>query len=112
MAGLERLRLALAQSQQPARKRRLALQPHQRLGADQVARRSEQRMPTLDCAHGNAVDLLDRAQEHLRLDQLDSGNMERCPGAATQIAPDGSNANTDELLPEGGCKPDQNPEGP
>ena len=47
-----------------------------------------------------------------RLDQLEQGNTERCPGAATQIAEDGSNGNTDALLPPGGCDPTQYPPGP
>jgi phospholipid/cholesterol/gamma-HCH transport system substrate-binding protein len=47
-----------------------------------------------------------------RLDSLDSGNSERCPGAATQITVDRSNANTDQLLPSGGCKPGEEPAGP
>jgi phospholipid/cholesterol/gamma-HCH transport system substrate-binding protein len=47
-----------------------------------------------------------------RLNGLEEGNSERCPGAATQIAPDGSNGNTDALLPPGGCNPDQYPPGP
>jgi phospholipid/cholesterol/gamma-HCH transport system substrate-binding protein len=56
--------------------------------------------------------VLEAIPEDARLDQLDSGNMERCPGAATQPAPDGSNANTDALLPPGGCNPNQYPPGP
>ena len=46
-----------------------------------------------------------------RLDALQKNMMERCPGAATQIAPDGSN-DTASMLPAGACKPDQNPPGP
>jgi phospholipid/cholesterol/gamma-HCH transport system substrate-binding protein len=47
-----------------------------------------------------------------RLDQLDQGNDQRCPGAATQIAADNSNAGTEQLLPAGACKPGQEPPGP
>ena len=47
-----------------------------------------------------------------RLDQLDTGNAERCPGNATQAAADGSNANTDALVPPGACDPTQAPAGP
>lgn len=47
-----------------------------------------------------------------RLNALSKGNTQRCPGAATQVARDGSNANTDALLPEGGCDPSQTPSGP
>jgi phospholipid/cholesterol/gamma-HCH transport system substrate-binding protein len=46
-----------------------------------------------------------------RLAQLDQGNLERCPGAASQLAEDGSN-NWAAGLPEGGCDPSQVPEGP
>ncbi len=56
--------------------------------------------------------LLSAIPAEQRLDQLDSGNTERCPGAATQIAADGSNGNTDKLLPKGGCDPTQYPSGP
>ncbi len=47
-----------------------------------------------------------------RLDQLDTGNSDRCPGAATQAAADGSNANTAALVPAGACDPDSAPSGP
>ena len=56
--------------------------------------------------------ILEAIPEEARLDQLDSGNTERCPGAATQVAADGSNGNTDALLPAGGCDPSQYPAGP
>jgi phospholipid/cholesterol/gamma-HCH transport system substrate-binding protein len=56
--------------------------------------------------------LLDAIPAGARLDSLDQGNSERCPGAATQIAPDNSNGGTDKLLVAGGCKPGQEPSGP
>ena len=46
-----------------------------------------------------------------RLDQLDTGNMRRCPGAAIQSAPDGSNPWA-AGVPAGGCDPTQIPAGP
>jgi phospholipid/cholesterol/gamma-HCH transport system substrate-binding protein len=56
--------------------------------------------------------LLNVIPANARLDQLDRGNDQRCPGAATQIAADRSNADTDKLLPPGGCRPGQEPSGP
>lgn len=56
--------------------------------------------------------LLNAIAANDRLNALDKGNTERCPGGATQVAPDGSNGNTDELLPEGGCDPSQTPTNP
>jgi phospholipid/cholesterol/gamma-HCH transport system substrate-binding protein len=46
-----------------------------------------------------------------RLDALQQGFMERCPGAATQVAPDGSN-DFASSVPAGSCKSDQRPPGP
>ncbi len=46
-----------------------------------------------------------------RIEQLDQGNLRRCPGAATQVATDGSN-NWAAGLPEGGCDPSHVPGGP
>jgi phospholipid/cholesterol/gamma-HCH transport system substrate-binding protein len=60
----------------------------------------------------NAAGLLTAIPAGERLDALDQGNSERCPGAATQITPDNSNANTDALLVPGACKPGQEPAGP
>ena len=47
-----------------------------------------------------------------RLQGFQTGNMERCPGAATQVTADNSNGNTDQLLPAGGCKINERPPGP
>jgi phospholipid/cholesterol/gamma-HCH transport system substrate-binding protein len=47
-----------------------------------------------------------------RLNQLLRGQMERCPGAATQPAPDGSNPYKPADFPADGCKPEQVPPGP
>ncbi|MEA2124879.1 MAG: phospholipid/cholesterol/gamma-HCH transport system substrate-binding protein, partial [Solirubrobacteraceae bacterium] len=55
--------------------------------------------------------LLDAIPADARLNDLDQGNTERCPGNATQIAPDGSN-DTADLLVAGGCKKGQEPSGP
>ena len=63
---------ALAERQQSARQRRIALDPDQRFGADEVARRPEQRMSALDRPHLDAVDPLDRAAEQCRVDVLDA----------------------------------------
>lgn len=46
-----------------------------------------------------------------RLDGLDSGNMQRCPGAGTQRAADGS-GDSAAGLPAGACNPDEAPAGP
>ena len=46
-----------------------------------------------------------------RLDELQSGFMERCPGSATQIATDGSNEFSSSV-PPGACDPSQYPPGP
>jgi phospholipid/cholesterol/gamma-HCH transport system substrate-binding protein len=46
-----------------------------------------------------------------RFKQVQSGFMERCPGASIQVAPDGSN-NRAATLPPGGCDPSQVPLGP
>jgi phospholipid/cholesterol/gamma-HCH transport system substrate-binding protein len=46
-----------------------------------------------------------------RLDALQSGFMERCPGAATQVATDGSN-DYSSAVPAGACDPNQHPPGP
>ena len=48
-----------------------------------------------------------------RLDNLDTGNMRRCPGAAIQPLPDGSNPWLDQgRLGEDDCDPTQIPAGP
>ena len=70
MAGLETLRLPLPQSQQPAGQRRGAVEPDQRFGADQVAGRAEQRMPTLAAAQQHALHILDRTLDHPRVNEL------------------------------------------
>ena len=72
MAGVEAELGALAEREQPARQRRFAIDPDQRLGADQVARRPEQRMAALDGAHLDPVDRPIDAASDLRLDELDA----------------------------------------
>ena len=61
---------ALAQGQKPARQWRLALNSDQRLGTDQVAGRSEQRMATLNCSHLDRFDTLNSSFEQCRINDL------------------------------------------
>jgi phospholipid/cholesterol/gamma-HCH transport system substrate-binding protein len=56
--------------------------------------------------------VLDAIPPSARLDQLQKGLMERCPGAATQPAPDNSNPYVAPGFPAGACKPGEVPTGP
>ena len=70
MRRLETLRAPLAESEEPARQRWLAFEPDERLGPDQFAGGTEQRMAALDSAKEDAVELPDRSLDEARIDEL------------------------------------------
>ena len=72
VARIERELGALAQGEQPARKRRLAIDTDQSFGADQVACGSEQRMAALDGAHFDTIDCFGGAAKEFWIDDLDA----------------------------------------
>lgn len=75
MRGLEALGAALAESEQAARQRRLAFEPDQGFGADQLAGRAEQRMAAIDSAKKDSVELADRSLDQPRIDELEAGSV-------------------------------------
>ena len=70
VAGIEAELRALSKDQQAGRQRRIAIDADQRLRTDQVACRSEQRMPPLHRPHLDAMDAVDRAAKERRIDML------------------------------------------
>src|SRR5256885_16690396 len=62
----------LGESQQAARQGWVAVDPDQRLGANEVAGRPKQRMAALDGAHLDSMNALDRPAEDRRIDALNS----------------------------------------
>jgi hypothetical protein len=70
MPGIEAELGALAEREEPAWQRALAIDADESFGADQVAGRAEQGMAALDGAHLDPVDLVDRPAKDLRLDRL------------------------------------------
>jgi hypothetical protein len=72
MARIERQLGALTEREQPARQGRLAIDPDQRFGPDQLAGRTEERMTALHGTHLDAPDPVDRPAEKRRIDMLDA----------------------------------------
>src|SRR5437763_586971 len=74
---------ALSKSKQPARQRRLAIDPDQSLGANQVASWSEQRVAPLDGAHMNSAYAPNLTPEKRGIDVLNA-----CPVGPKALAAD------------------------
>src|SRR4051812_5968703 len=75
VAGFEALLGALAEREQAAGQRRLALEAHQCLGADQAAGRPEQGMAALAAAEHHSGQALDRSLDQPRVDELEAGGV-------------------------------------
>jgi hypothetical protein len=71
VAGIEAELGALPECEKAARQGRLAIDADQGFGADQVARRAEQRMTARNGAHLDAMHAVDRAAKQRRIDDLD-----------------------------------------
>src|SRR4029078_10913083 len=84
MTRIEAELAALAKRKEADRERRFAVDADERLGANEVAGRPEQRMAALDRAHLYPVDGIDRTPEDLRVDDLHSAAV----GAKTPVADD------------------------
>ena len=72
MTRVEILFRALTEREQANRERRPAFDPDQSLGPDQLASRTEQRMPVRHGPHRDTIHLLDRPHQQLTLDAVDA----------------------------------------
>ncbi len=98
VARVERESRPLAKRENPARQRRVAVDPDQRLGADQIAGRTKQRMAALDGAHFDGSKLGKLARQERGFDRLDAVAV----GAKALVAddqPDGDRVDAQDQRP-------------